>query len=96
MKQVTVSVNIPEEVIHLLGLKEKELERELKIRFAVTLYSEGRVSLGKAVEISGLPYAEFMELLADYGLGIDYGLEDLQEDLQAIKELDALGENHSK
>lgn len=70
VKQITVSV--PDEVVSLLGFKEKDLPKEFLARFAVTLYGEGRVSLGKAVEISGLAYADFMELLADYGLGINY------------------------
>lgn len=67
MKQVTLS--LPEEIVHLLGLKEKDLEREFLIRFAVTLYAEGKISLGKAAEITGLAYADIMERLAEFGLG---------------------------
>ncbi|NPV29504.1 MAG: UPF0175 family protein [Firmicutes bacterium] len=89
MKQV--AVNIPDEVVTFLGFKEKDLSRELLVRFAVTLYGEGRVSLGKAAEIAGLSYADFMELLAEYGLGINYGVEDLEEDLRTLREIDALG-----
>jgi predicted HTH domain antitoxin len=91
MKQVNVFV--PDEVVSLLGFREKDLSKELLVRFAITLYGEGRVSLGKAVEISGLAYADFMEFLADYGLGINYGMKELEEDLRTLKEIDALEEN---
>ncbi len=91
-----VSVAVPEEVFSLLGFREKDLQRELLVRFAVTLYGEGRISLGKAVQISGLSYADFMEVLSACGLGVSYGTAQLEEDLQAMKELDQSGNDCSK
>jgi len=91
-----VNVFVPDEVVSLLGFREKDLSKELLIRFAVTLYGEGRVSLGKAVEISGLAYADFMELLADYGLGINYGMQELEEDLRTLKETGIFEENRGQ
>jgi len=37
-----------------------------------------------------------MELLADYGLGINYGMEELEEDLRTLKEMGIFEENRGQ
>lgn len=44
-----------------------------RIYLAITRYSEGIVSLGKAAELAGMAVGEFMDLLAK--LGIESKLE---------------------
>ncbi len=90
-----VVLDLPDGVVSLLDSVEENLARECLVRFAVTLYGEGKVSLGKAVEISGLPYVEFMQLLGKYGLGINYTIEDFQDDLRVLEEMKSYGKGNS-
>jgi len=48
---------VPIDWKHLEGLPRK-------VRLALELYMEGRVSVGKAAEIAGLPFREFDEYRA--------------------------------
>jgi predicted HTH domain antitoxin len=59
---------------------------EYRKRLAATLYAEGKISLGKAAEISGLSYVAFLDVLAEMGITLNYDEEDLEEDLATVKE----------
>ncbi|MBC7348234.1 MAG: UPF0175 family protein, partial [Clostridia bacterium] len=64
MKEVVL--RIPEEVRLAIG-PGKDLAGELLKRIAVALYAEKKISMGKAVELSGLTYDRFMDLLGEVG-----------------------------
>lgn len=59
-------------------------ERE---KFAVELYRDGKVSLGKACEISGLSYEDMKELLNKKNVEIRRGSASLEELRTKAKEL---------
>jgi len=59
-------------------------ERE---KFALELYKEEKISLGKACEIAGLSYEEMKELLIKKNVGIRRGSESLKELKTKAKEL---------
>ena len=54
---------------------------------AVRLYREERVSLGKAAELAGLSVGEFLRELRARGIPLNYGPEELGEDLGIIHEM---------
>ncbi len=60
------------------------MERE---KFAVELYRDGKVSLGKACEISGLSYEDMKELLNKKNVEIRRGSASLEELKTKAKEL---------
>lgn len=59
----------------------------LKLEMAVHLYSQGRLSIGKARELAGLPLWEFRQLLASRRIPSHYDTEDLDEDWATLQEL---------
>lgn len=81
-----VVLQIPDEMHEALGVR-RELAKEIMKRLAVSLYAERRISLGKAVEFSGLGYSGFLEALADFGVTLDYEEQDLMEDLETLGRL---------
>jgi uncharacterized protein (DUF433 family)/predicted HTH domain antitoxin len=81
-----VVLRLPKEICLLIGSAEN-LERELLKRVVVALYAEKKISLGKAAELCGLCYVDFMDLLADFGLYLNYDVEDLEEDLRTLEAL---------
>jgi len=82
----TISLEIPREVIHATRMRPQELRREL----AVYLFQQGRLSFGKAREMTGMTAWAFQQLLGSRGIPVHYDLEDYEEDLATLKELGRL------
>ena len=83
----TVSVlEVPQEVLDSARLTPYEL----KVEMAVHLYTQGRLSAGKARELAGLTLWEFRHLLASRRISPHYAEEDLAEDVATLRELGRL------
>ena len=56
------------------------------VRFlAAKLYESGKLSLGQAAEMAGLPKQAFADILADYDVNyINYSFEDVMADVARI------------
>ena len=61
---------------------------ELKTEIAVTLYEQGRLSIGKAREFAGMSLWEFRQLLASRRVSPHYDAVDLEEDLTTLREME--------
>ena len=57
--------------------------RAWKIDYALRLYQEGRVSIGKAAEIAGVSLWEFMDVMVKRKIPLQTSRENLEEDLKA-------------
>ena len=58
-----------------------------KEEFALKLYQDGEVSLGRAAEISSLSIWEFLEKLAEKKIPLNYDIDDLINDLETVDKL---------
>ncbi|GEM_PF-494994 len=85
-----ITVRLPREdveAISAISVRSKKGKsttlRELvglgKIYFAITEYREGRVSIGRAAELSGLSISEMFDLLSKMGIQGSMELEDYLE-----------------
>ncbi len=63
---------------------------ELKVEIAVYLYAQGRLSIGKAHELAGMPLWEFRQLLASRRIPVHYDVDDLHEDVATLRKLGRL------
>lgn len=57
---------------------------------AVLSYAEGRLSIGKASELAGMPIRDFRNLLASHNVPLNYGVEDFAQDLATLRALGRL------
>lgn len=60
---------------------------EWKLEYALKLYQDKKISVGKATELSSISIWEFMEKLSQRKIPINYNLEDLENDLKLVKNL---------
>ena len=60
---------------------------ELKVEMAVHLYTQGRLSVGKARELAELTLWEFRQLLASRRISPHFDETELSEDVAAFREL---------
>jgi predicted HTH domain antitoxin len=88
---VIVEVRCPADLYQALeaeGLDRAELTREAQEGLAMRLYAGGRVSIGRAARLAGLPLVEFMDRLHCLGLPVvRYGEQELAQDLKTIEAL---------
>ena len=58
-----------------------------KEEFALKLYQDGEVSLGRAAEISSLSIWGFLDKLAEKKIPLNYDAEDLIKDIETVDKL---------
>ena len=58
---------------------------EARLGLALGLYVTGKLGFGRAAEVAGLPRPAFQRLMAQQRVPMDYTLEDLHEDVAAMK-----------
>lgn len=78
---MTIHLEIPDTVAEAMRLPGGELQQRLLIELAVSLYSQGILSFGKARQLCGMSKFEFGILLGKRGVPRHYSQEDLRDDL---------------
>jgi predicted HTH domain antitoxin len=61
-KLPNITVKIPSDIVDIIG-EGKNIEKESRMLIATELYREGEISVGKAAELAGLPFEDFIEEL---------------------------------
>ncbi|MEN8118982.1 MAG: UPF0175 family protein [Bacteroidota bacterium] len=64
MKNITIPVNIPHNLMITLNESEQELKSHFQVAIAIMLFQEGKLTIGKAIQLSGLTRYEFEKSLA--------------------------------
>jgi predicted HTH domain antitoxin len=77
-------ITIPESVEHALRVPLKNKEKELKKLLALKLYEKGMLGMGIAREWLGVSRMEFLYILKEEGIRVNYDMEDLEDDLKSI------------
>lgn len=78
-------LGIPDSVLHSLKLPGKTLQRELLKLLAVKLYDKGALGLGKASELCGVTRTEFLHILKEEDVFLNYDNEELDRDMAALE-----------
>lgn len=87
MAETTFNVKIPSNLLNL-GLEQEEIQRRISEWLVFSLFSEGKVSSGKAGKLLGISRLEFIQLLKNRGIAfINYSEDEVKEELQAVKKL---------
>ena len=82
----TLTIDYSDEVLLALGCSPEQFNEEAKLLVAVKLYELGRLSLGAAAKLAGIPKPLFLMKLADYGVdAFQLTEEDLQQDLASAR-----------
>lgn len=87
MSQTSFSVNIPGNLLNL-GIEPDEIQRRISEWLVFSLFSEGKISSGKAAKLLGLSRLDFIQLLKTHGVAfINYTDEEIKEEIEAVKKL---------
>ena len=80
------ALDLPFDLYQAARLTPDEVRREL----AVHLYRQGKLSFGKARELSGLSAKTFLHLLGSLGVDVNYDIGDYEADLATLRSLGRL------
>ena len=78
-------VDIPDDVFESIRVPDGEKEDVVRLELAVSLYSRGALSFGKARELAGLSKEEFHRELGGRQVERHYSDSDLQDDLSYVE-----------
>jgi predicted HTH domain antitoxin len=76
-------ITISDEVLKAAKLDEPGLKREL----AAALFERERLTMGQAARLAELSQLEFQRLLAERSIAVHYGPDELQQDLNTLRDL---------
>ena len=81
-----IILEIPREIPHVTKMTPQELKQEL----AFALYSQGKISFGKARELAALSTWQFQNELGRRGIRTNYDTADFAEDIATLRDLGRL------
>lgn len=88
MKDLTVSLNLPRDLLGVLNVAETSVENRIRELIALELFREGLISSGKGGELVGKTKWDFIQLLAKHN--IPYFNETPEELVAEVANLDKL------
>jgi predicted HTH domain antitoxin len=64
----SITLNVPDDSCEALRLSPEALAEELRLAAAMKLYEVGRLSVGAAAALAGVPQPVFLGKLAEYNI----------------------------
>ena len=59
MNTQTISVDFPNDILFVINESEDDLKKRIKLTLAIQLYHQGKLTIGKAAQLSGLSRFQF-------------------------------------
>ena len=86
MKSITIPVEIPADIMIALNESEQELKNHFQVALAMMLFQEGKLTIGKATQLSGLTRYAFEKALAKNNIPISNpSFEQVMADVEKLK-----------
>ena len=86
-ENVEIMLRLPKSILALMGSTETNIGQSIIETVAIALYHRRQISLGKAAEIAGIPVEQMNQILAKYGVSLDYTAEDAAQDWNTLREM---------
>lgn len=88
MTETTFEVQLPTSLLRY-GLDQDEIQRRITEWLVLSLFSEGRISSGKAARLLGISRIEFLALLRVRGIAyVNYTADELADEFAAAQALE--------
>ena len=88
MKTITIPLNIPKDLFITLNESEQELKTHFQTAIAIMLFQDGKLTIGKATQLSGLSRFEFEKALAKSKIPVSQlNIDEILSDVNKLKDL---------
>ena len=92
-KTIKTEIQLPVDILYSLGIDKTRIEYFVKKNFFMELYREGRISLGRMATLLGVNRTEMLGIMKDSNIPLNYGVSELDEDIETAKRLGILNES---
>jgi len=90
MRETSFEVHLPANLLQL-GLSKNDIQQRISEWMVLSLFTEGRVSSGKAARALNISRLDFLALLKARGIAyINYSPEELNEEIEAASRIETL------
>lgn len=94
MTETTIEIQLPV-AFNQLGFDRAEIQRRVREWLALSSFTEGRVSSGKAARLLSISRIEFLDLLRARGVAyVNFSPEELAAEFAAVGALAVKGANY--
>lgn len=80
-----VQVTLPAALLEAAGVNPADASKEAALLLTLELYREGKLSLGRAAELSQTSVEQFLVFAGRHEVPMPYSSADLEDDLRALK-----------
>ena len=88
MKNISIPIEVPSDILIALNESEQELKKHFQVAVAMMLFQEGKLTLGKAIQLSGLTRFEFEKSLSKNKIPVsNLSVEQIMSDAGKLKDL---------
>jgi len=88
MKNITIPLEIPSDFLLTLNESEQEMKSHFQTAIAMMLFQEGKLTIGKAIQLSGLTRFEFEQALAKNKIPVSVlDFDQIMEDVEKLKNI---------
>ena len=92
-KMIKTEIQLPVDILYSLGIDKARMDYFIKKNFLLELYREGRISLGRMAALLGVSRTEMLGIMKDSNIPLNYGVSELDEDIETAKRLGILNES---
>ena len=92
LKTIKTEIQLPVDILYSLGIDKTHMEYFVKKNFLLELYREGRISLGRMAALLEVSKTEMLGIMKDSKIPLNYGVSELDEDIETAKRLGILNE----
>lgn len=88
LNYIKLEIEVPKDILENLKQSEDEFSKDMKMTMAIDSYTKGKLSLGKAAELSGFSKLGFIDILNYRGETIfNYTNDEIESEIQNIRTL---------
>ena len=88
MNDIIISLDIPKDIYIAINESEQELKSHFHLSLALMLFKEGKLTIGKAVQLSKLDRHSFEKELIKNNIPIvNTSIDQVMSDVEKLKEL---------
>lgn len=89
MTETTLEVRLPFDILQL-GLSKDDIQRRISEWVAISLFTEGQISSGKAARLLNINRVDFLTLLRKHGIAyVNYSPEELSEEIDSANRIES-------
>ncbi|CAG0993889.1 MAG: UPF0175 family protein [Candidatus Methanoperedens sp.] len=92
-KMIKTEIQLPVDFLYFLGIDKTRIEYFVKKNFLLELYREGKISLGRMAALLEVSRIEMLGIMKDSKIPLNYGVSELDEDIETAKRMGILNES---